>query len=400
VLWTCTAVAAIAAAVVTLVVWGDLETTDAYANLGTSVAVVVYASLGAVIVRRVGNRIGWLLLGVGLVMALIALTSAYAVLGIATHPGSVPASKLVGATAEWLFVPVFLGVFAVLMIFPTGTLPSPRWRPFAAAVAVVTPFVLAAFMVTPRPVALPAPGGVSLRYPNPLGIGWIDHGITLDGSNSLSWFYSVLLAAALLALVVRYRSGAAELRQQMKWVALAAVAGVASQVAVTLAQLACGCEQTPVTVVAYLAQAVISLIGIPVAITIAILKYGLYQVDVIINRAVVYGSLSVTLAGVYLGVVLLLQWVLAPVTTQSDLAVAGSTLAVAGLFSPARRHIQRAVDRRFYRSRYDAGRTVDDFSARLRHELDLDAVGTDLRTAVREVLQPAHVTLWLPPSSR
>ena len=378
--------------------WQDLAGTDAYANLGGSVSAVVYATLGVIIVRRVGNRIGWLLPGVGLLAGLMCLTSAYAVLGISTFAGSVPAATLVGAISEWVFAPVFVGVAYVLVIFPTGALPSPRWRPVAATTLALTPLVVGVFVVTPRLLALPAPGGVSVQVPNPLAISSIGHGVTLDGgATSLGAFFSVFLVMALLALVVRYRSGAPELRQQIKWVALAAVAGVTCQVAVTLAQAACDCGSSPVIVVAYLTR-VVSLIGIPVAITIAILKYGLYQVDVIINRAVVYTSLTVALAAVYLVSVLLLQWFLNPVTTRSDLAVAGSTLAVAALFRPARRRIQHTVDRRFYRSRYDARRTTDDFAARLRHEVDLNAVGRDLRAAVHESLQPSHVTVWLRPS--
>ena len=400
-LLACTALLGVANAVLTLAAWQDLVPADAYSNLGGSVAGLVYATLGAMIVRRVGNRIGWMLIGVGLLLVVLCLTSAYAVVGVVTHPGSVPAAKLVGAISEWTFVPIFVGVAYVLLIFPTGALPSARWRPVAITAVAITPLLLVGYIVTPRPVALPAPGGVSLLFPNPLAIGSLGDDLAFIGTlQGLSVFYTLVLGVALVALVARYHWGDAELRQQIKWIGCAAVAGVACQVVVGLAQVACGCDRSPVTVVAYLGEAVIALVGIPVAITVAILKYGLYQIDVIINRAVVYSFLTVALASMYLGSVLLLQLLLDPVTTQSDLAVAGSTLAVAALFSPARIRIQRAVDRRFYRSRYDAGRTIDGFAARLRHELDLDAVGLDLRAAVHETLQPAHVTLWLRPSGR
>jgi hypothetical protein len=160
-------------------------------------------------------------------------------------------------------------------------------------------------------------------------------------------------------------------------------------------QLVCECSSSPVTVVAQQAEGAVILLGIPSAITVAILKYRLYQIDRILNRALVYGTLTIMLGAVYLVSVLLLQLVLNPITTQSDVAVAASTLAAAALFRPARRRIQAAVDRRFYRSRYDASRTLDAFAAQLRHEVDLDSVALDLRSAVNDTWQPAHVSLWL-----
>jgi hypothetical protein len=175
------------------------------------------------------------------------------------------------------------------------------------------------------------------------------------------------------------------------------VAGVflVLQVVASAGQLVCGCSSAPVTVVAQQTQGAVAQFGIPLAITVAILKYRLYQIDRILNRALVYGALSVTIGGVYLVSVLLLQLLLNPVTTQSDVAVAASTLAAAALFRPARLGIQRVVDRRFYRSRYDAGRTLDAFATQLQHEVDLNAAARDLRSAVNETWQPAHVSLWL-----
>jgi hypothetical protein len=209
------------------------------------------------------------------------------------------------------------------------------------------------------------------------------------------------IVASAAALILRFRRSQGTERLQLKWLATAgavvAVLYLLTMVSVGLAELTSLIDERAGWLTALQSASILTFLLLPAAIGVAILRHRLYDIDLVINRALVYGTLTATLASTYLGSVLLLQLLLDPLTSQSDLAVAGSTLAVAALFRPARARIQGSVDRRFYRSRYDAARTLDAFAASLRHQLDLDAVGTDLRTAVTDTVQPAHVSLWLRP---
>jgi hypothetical protein len=388
---------ALAAGVLTIIAWGDQVRGDAVANLAGTPSAIVYAALGVLIIRRVGNRVGWVLLGVGLVSSIVDLASAYSIVGVVTHPGTLPAPKLVGALAEWAFVPNLFGVSLALLIFPTGGLPSPRWRPVSVFGTVLAGLVLAGLVVTPHPVALPAPGGTSLTFPNPLGIEFLKpfrSQFSLAGASAGLGVVSVLVfGAVFVALLVRYRSGDALRRQQIKWLVFLAVMAFVCQLAGILATAGCGCDQTPLSLVTGLATGLIALIGVPTAITIAILRYRLYEIDRIINRALVYGLLTAILAGVYVGLAVGLGS-LAGSNTNS-LVIAGSTLVVAALFQPARRRIQSVIDRRFYRRKYDSQRTLEAFSARLRDHVDLDELHAHLLAVVDETVRPASMSLWL-----
>ena len=351
----------VAGAVLTLVAWQDLRPGDAYGNLGGTVASLVYATLGVLIVRRVGNRIGWMLVGVGLGLAILSLTDAYAVVGAVTHPGVLPAAKPVGTLAEWIFVPIVTGLAYVLLVFPTGALPSPRWRPISTAAIAITALALVGFIVTPRQVALPAPGGVSLTFPNPFAIRSLGHGIStvLVGTlPSLTLFSVLLYVAAVVALVVRYRSGGPFLRQQIKWVAFAAVAAAACQAALVLAQVAAGYE-SPVTIIVGLAAALAALFGIPIAITIAILKHGLYEIDVIIKRTVVYGLLAAAATAVYVVVVVGIGS-LVGYGVGSPVLSAAAAVAITLLFQPLRRQAQRVANRLVYGERASPYQVLSD----------------------------------------
>ena len=226
------------------------------------------------------------------------------------------------------------------------------------------------------------------------------------GVNALRPVSDALLATLLLALtscivasawslVVRFRRSRGVERQQLKWMTAAGSVVALAFFANILLSMPYSQGAEPGWLLAFNNLAFATWALLPAAIAAAVLKHGLYDIDVVINRALVYGSLTAALAGLYLGSVLLLQLVLRPLTVDSDLAVAVSTLAVAAAFRPARRGIQGVVDRRFYRRRYDAALTLDAFTARLRHQVDLDAVGADLLEAALETVQPTHATVWL-----
>jgi hypothetical protein len=200
-------------------------------------------------------------------------------------------------------------------------------------------------------------------------------------------FFAFAAFGSMASLVVRFRRSHGVERQQLKWMAAAAALVVAAWSVNAFFDQAL---KTDISLILPLA-----LLALPAAAAIAVLRYRLWDLGLVVRRTLVYGGLSATLAGTYIGIVLLLQLALEPLTSDSGLAIAGSTLAVAALFRPARGRIQELVDRRFYRRRYDAARTVESFSARLRDEVELESLSAELREVVRETVQPAHVSLWL-----
>jgi hypothetical protein len=231
-LWAVTVLAAMAELATTLIARDDLAHGDLASNLALAVSIVSYATLGALILRRAGNRIGWIMLGAATSQAFLVLASIYAVIGVATFPGSLPAAKQVGTLAECSFPAVVFTVAFMFLLFPTGTLPSRRWRPVAAAGLLLAALTTAGLVVHPRLVALPAPGGASLSYPNPLAAG--DPGpvlrtILVGTPNGLSAVFLPFLAVTFISLAVLYRAGGRLLRQQVKWLAVTAVAFAAGQ---------------------------------------------------------------------------------------------------------------------------------------------------------------------------
>jgi hypothetical protein len=350
---------------------------------------LAFPLVGALIAsRRPANPIGWICLAAGLFWMSIVVEDSI--------PGSDAYPVIIDALIQWTWVPPvgLLGIYMILL-FPDGRLPSRRWRPLAWLSGAV--MVLASLAVTLTPGPLPDHPGVR----NPLGLE--GYPIVTQALTGATVLLPICILASAASLVWRYRHSGGEVRQQIKWVAFAAsFVGVAY--AVTLVS---GLFLTPETFngqgaplwLALLQDAVlISYAGVPIAVGFAILRYRLYDIDVLINRTLVYGSLTTMLVAVYVIGVVGLQAILRILSGQeSTLAVVVSTLAIAALFNPLRRRVQAFVDRRFYRKKYDARKTLEAFSARLRDETDLHTLSGDLVRVVRETMQPAHVSLWVRP---
>jgi hypothetical protein len=363
-----------------------LPTYELIAGLATWVPFLAFATVGAVILaRRPGNRIGWLCWAIGFAITVSFWGSkpVWAVLGDQGRSAAWAVLPQLG-TIAWLGTLLGLLPFLVLL-FPTGRLLSPRWRPVAWALGLVLGLYLTARLFTPGPIGSELPD-------NPLGIESADGLLQLIQAMA-GVAVPFLILAVLASVVLRFRRSRGDERQQLKWFTFVVAADV-----VLIPGLGALTEQTAPLLGELVAfPATISLI--PIAIGVAVLKYRLYDIDRVINRALVYGLLTVLLGAVYTAGVFGLGQLLNPVTGESALAVAASTLAVAALFQPARRRIQAVVDRRFNRRRYDAAKTIAAFSTRLRDEVDLDTLATELLAIVDQTTEPTRVSLWLRPSA-
>lgn len=285
--WVATVLLCIASVVLSVVAWNDLAGEDILFNSLGIFSALLYATIGLLITLRARNVIGWILMFVGLALALISSGTMYAAVGLLTSPGSFPATKEVAALTEVLFVPVLVSLAVMVLLFPTGSLPSPRWRPvlWMATGGAAASFLLLAV----NPGKLEPAAGVTFQ--NPLAIESL-RGVISTTLVGLAWITSLAVAGCIIGLVVRYRRGDAELRQQVKWLALAA-AGAGAFLLVTLASLvACRCDNSIVANIGWLLFFLILIFGIPAAIAIAVLKYRLYDIDVIISKAVLYGVLA------------------------------------------------------------------------------------------------------------
>jgi hypothetical protein len=354
---------------------------------------VAFSVVGAMIAsHRPGNLIGWIFCAAALFQGLAVFGDEYATYALITRPGSLTLGPEMSWLTEWIWAPG-LGLILVFLplLFPDGRPPSRRWRWVAwlGGISIVMIVVLAMVILWSER------GTQLLRDPvsDDAGPAWI-LGLLVEALA----FPLMLVAglAAVISLLVRFHRARGDERQQIKWFASASALTLGFVFVLQMLNN----TQNSLLEAGLAAVALFLIPSIPVATGVAILRYRLYDIDRLINRALVYGLLTAMLAVVYLASVVALQSVLRALTGQeSTLAVVASTLAIAALFNPLRRRIQGFIDRRFYRRKYDAAKTLAAFSAKLRDETNLDALNAELMGVIRETMQPAHVSLWLRPDT-
>jgi hypothetical protein len=374
-------------------------------DLLISVPVLAFPVVGALIAsRRPHNPIGWICLAEGFLWMLLSMVDYYGVYGLA-KPGSVPFPVGIYALGQWLWVPA-VGLLAIylVLLFPDGRLLSRGWRPLAWLSAAIIVLESIAQGLIPGP--LPDFGEVR----NPFGLEgapWV-----ADAANAILVPFLFCILASALSLILRYRRSGGEVRQQIKWIAFAVSFFGVVFVSVMVISLIIfffapetwerTADTPPFWLELLFYVMLLSFGGVPIAVGFAVLKYRLYNIDLLINRTLVYGALSTMLVVIYFGGVATTQAIFRALTGQEQqpqLAIVVSTLVIAALFNPLRRRIQGFIDRRFYRKKYDAVKTLEAFSAKLRDETDLEALNNELVGVVRETMQPAHVSLWLRPDT-
>jgi hypothetical protein len=350
-----------------------------------AVCTIAFPVVGALItMKHPGHSLGWLCLVIGFNLALTLFASEYANYSLITSPGSLPGGRVAGWFDNWGFF-TFVGPLGTILplLFPDGRLPSPRWRAALAFSFVAITLGIASSAFVPGPLAnFP-------RVQNPLGIRgaeWLEAGYI---------FFPLAFLVASASVVVRFRRAKGDERQQLKWFAFAASILAATFMFVGLDLLPGRAARVSQDIVTYMFA------GLPLSIGIAILKYRLYDIDRIINRTLVYVLVSVVLGlGYYALIILIPLMVSGDEARRSPVIVAAITLAMAALFRPVRTRVQDLIDRRFNRRKYDAARTIEAFSGRLRDEIDLDALTVHVLEVVNETMEPRHCSLWLAPHDR
>jgi hypothetical protein len=357
--------------------------------------VVLYGVLGALIVSRHGrNLIGWIFCFVAVSLGILSFASGYADYALYARDDSLPGAVLAAWVVSWLFTPaVYASLCYLFFLFPDGRPASPRWRPVIWAVSILA--VVATLSSAFEP-------GRIFTFPtveNPFGLGESFGRVAIVANDITDLAAMPAFLVSLASMVARLRSARGRKRLQLKWITYAAALTATSFAASFLAGALPEYWQAVSDL--FFLIGVVGFAGIPVAAGIAILRHRLYGIDVLINRTLVYGSLTLSLGVVYVGGIVLIQGLFRALTGQETrLAVVASTLAMAALFGPLRRRVQGFIDRRFYRRKYDAAKTLAAFSARLRDETDIETLGEDLVGVVKETVQPAHARLWLRPLAR
>ena len=363
-----------------------------YYWLETSMVAVGYSTVGAIVASRLPHSpIGWLFCAIGLTFGVSHFSAEYAAYALLAPSRSLPAGEVCAWLTSWVWV-FGLGLIVFLdLLFPNGRLPSARWRWFARFTAIV--LLPAAILGALSPGLI-----LSSTLQNPLGIEGLP-----NVSKAIEAFMYALVVVGASSMLARLRYAGRIERQQIKWFAYATAVAISGVILKNTIYPAVGVMWV------WWVGLVLTTVGVvssPVAMGIAIFRYRLYQIDLLINRTLVYAALTASLAAGYIGTIMALQGVGSLVYQvpfrviigqQSTLAVIASTLTMAALFNPLRRRIQGFVDRRFYRRKYDARKTLEAFSAQLRNETDLDALSGDLKAVIAETMQPAHVSLWLRP---
>jgi hypothetical protein len=358
------------------------------------VVLLAYGTVGALIAsRRPENAIGWIFCVVGLALAISSTASGYADYGLYGKGSYLPVPELAAWLSVWLsIVLLFVAPCLLFLLFPDGRPPSRRWRPVVWLVAAAGAGAFFTLAFSPGELDEYAYPGL----PNPLGIGGeAGRFIEVLGSAG-NGVVPIAVLVSIVSMISRFRRSEGRERLQLKWVVYtAAIVATSFVVSFMLPDAVPRFIQDMVFLLGVAAFA-----AIPVAAGIAILRYRLYEIDLLINRTLVYGALTVSLGLVYFGSVVLLQSVFRALTGQeSQLAIVASTLAIAALFNPLRRRVQAFVDRRFYRRKYDAVQIMANFGERLRDETDLGSLSNGMVGVVREAMQPAHVSLWIRPPS-
>jgi hypothetical protein len=363
-----------------------------YWGILTPLTAPAFGTVGAIIAsRRPNNSVGWLCLALGLIVALQDAAWQYGSLALEISPGSLPAGPLLAMIGNILgILQSPLPYILLLLVFPNGRLLSNRWRPLAWAAIIISMLGVLTTLIYPT-----IHGGLNATVSNPIGIKSLqvvsDLGLPIG-----FWALNLLLLIAVFSIIVRWRRARDQERQQLKWLVYIGVITVVTTIIGSAGPILPLSPYIPVLIGAVGVAG--ASIGIPVTIGIAMLRHRLYDIDILINRTLVYGLLTSTLALVYFGVIIALQFLLRGLISQAnDVAIVGSTLVIAAVFQPLRHRIQAVIDRRFYRRKYDAVKIVSAFSSTLRQEVDLGTLREQLIGVVQETMQPAHVSLWLRP---